>query len=189
MNKIRSLDLLFERVPPTDYIKEWMEALRSEKESISNLNLERLLIFRLHKEWFALSTEVCSEICELKPVHRVPHIKSEVLRGLVNIRGQIRLFVALDKLLSLVQTKKSDESVSRVVYERLVEIEKEGEHWTFAVDEVYGILGFDLDKIENVPLNVVKSKENFLKGIFTWDDKSVGWLDTNLIFHSLKRSI
>jgi len=43
--------------------------------------------------------------------------------------------------------------------------------------------------MENVPVNVSKSAGNYLKGVFTWKGKKIGFLDEDLLCYSLKTSL
>lgn len=186
--KLSSANILLKRAPPEDYLTEWMEILREEKNAPQAYKEHNLLIFRIKKEWLALSTSVFYQICDMRPVHKIPHRKSPILLGIVNIEGQIRVSVSLDRLLDIGGEETASET-NQITYMRNVVLEKNGDYWVFPVDEVYGIYRCPEDAIENVPVNLAKSSANFLKGIFNWEGHSVGYLDEELLFHSLKRSI
>ncbi len=71
----------------------------------------------------------------------------------------------------------------------MVAIIREEELWVFPVDEIDGIYNWNLQNIENVPANISKSKANYIRGMMKMDSKSIGLLDEELIFASLKRSL
>lgn len=179
---------LFERMPSQDYIEEWMHSLIELEIQEPPLNTLSVLIFRLGKEWLALATIYCKEITHRRPFHVIPHRTGKVLQGIVNLSGELELYVAMHELL---QIETSIEFQTGLSYQRnrMMAIIKDGEQWVFPVDEVSGIYKWNLLKIENVPINVSKSAVNYIKGIMRIEDKSVGLLDEELLFASLKRSI
>lgn len=182
-------DILLSRTPNPEYLHEWTGILQSDKGGAQERRDYSLLLFRIASEWFGLSTSVFNQVCEKKPIHSIPYRQNPMLLGLVNIGGQIRVCFAIDKLLGIAKEAGENESLSSVVYNRMVVIEKEGNTWVFPVDEVYGIFQFDAKKMENVPVNVAKSSSNFLKGVYNWKDRSIGFLDEDLLCYSLKTQV
>ncbi|MEA1996353.1 MAG: chemotaxis protein CheW, partial [Gemmatimonadota bacterium] len=65
----------------------------------------------------------------------------------------------------------------------------EREDWVFPVDEILGIHRFRMDKIKNTPETVAKAGTSYTVGILTWHNRNIGYLDHELVFSSLKRSI
>lgn len=179
---------LLDRKADSRYLAEWTQLLQKERVSAEELHENSVVIFRLHKEWLALSTLIFSEVAETRPIHRIPHRSGKILLGVVNLRGQLHLCVALDKLLEIEPPDSSTNGSSSKAYRRMLEIKKNEERWIFPVDEVYGILRIDSKAMQNVPVTVAKSTANFLKGVFYWKNKSVGYLDEELLLSSLKRS-
>ena len=184
-----SADKLLSREAPPEYIREWTKIIREGKKTFLETREHSILLFRLRNEWFGLSTSVFNQICEKKTIHTIPHSSSDILVGLVNIGGQMRLCVDLVKLFDIEEKAVKQSSHSPVVYDRMIVIEKDEELWVFPVDEAYGIFQFDMGALENVPVNVSKSSSNYLRGVLTWKGKSVGFLDEELLFYSLKRSL
>ena len=64
-----------------------------------------VLVFRVGEEWLALDDSVLIEVGEPRVVHRVPHRREQLLRGLVNVRGELQLCVSLAELLGLTPTQ------------------------------------------------------------------------------------
>lgn len=179
-------DKLLRRTAPEDYIKEWEQYISADKEAELPSTLVPVVIFRIGDEYLALPTIAIGQITEMKPVHRIPHQRGRILKGLVNINGQLRLFVSLPNLLELGDVFKG---VDAHESHSLLMIEQEGEVWVFAVTEVCGLHHCDLARLNNVPVTVAKSTANYLKGVFSWTDRSVGMLDEGLLFFSLRRSL
>lgn len=179
---------LFEREAPEEYVAEWTELLSRHKAAkISGKTAA--IVFRLGVEWLSLPTRVFKEVAPMRPVHSLPHRSGHILKGLVNIDGALRLCVSMHNLLGIEESREVDRRKGRKVYERLVVIEKSGEFWVFPVDEVHGMHRFDQDELQNVPITVARSGSSYTKGLFPCEDMTVAYLDDELLFYSLKRSV
>lgn len=187
MDEVISAKTLLDRKPDESYIAEWTALLQQQAALEGEADEQSVVIFRLAGEWLALSTAVFAEIAHTRVLHRIPHRSGFLLLGLLNMRGQLRLCVSLHKLLELeeiLQTKGQ-----RRQYSRLIAIRKGEERWTFPVDEVFGVMRFKKGVIQNVPVTVAKSTANYLRGVMVLEGKSIGILDEELLFQSLRRSV
>lgn len=176
---------LLERTPESSYIAQWTELIVKEKEESKFQSERSLVIFRLADEWFALPTAVFSEVSPVRVVHRIPHRTNEVICGVVNVKGRLLLCVNLHYLL---ETKFTKGEGRLEKMERMLSIQSDGEEWIFSVDELYGIYHTMGEPLENVPVTVEKSKANYLKGMLQWDKRSVGVIDEELLFYSLRKN-
>ena len=84
----------------------------------------------------------------------------------------------------VIENRKKD-----IHYKRMIAISKDGNQWIFPVDEVLGVFHFNLDHMKNVPVTVVKSKVNYLKGVISTRGHNIGYIDEELLFASLERSL
>lgn len=175
-----SANAILDRIPDHLYIEEWTNLLQKEMVQESRDDDQPVVIFRLNGEWLALHTAVFSEIAHVRAIHRIPHRKSFYLLGLVNLRGRLRLVISLHRLLQLEEEAKT---------ERMVAIQRREEFWIFPADEVYGNVRYKRSELRNVPVTVSKSSANFMRGVITWEGKSVGVLDEELLFQVLSRGI
>jgi chemotaxis-related protein WspD len=180
---------LFERTPDAEYIKQWTESLQQPPSVEQDSNLLSVLIFRLGKEWFALPTILFKEIAHRRPVHSIPHRRNKIFQGLVNLNGELKLYVALHELLEIDTTLSFFSSRLPYQNNRMVAIARGKELWVFPVDEIEGIDQWNLLKIENVPMTISKSAAPYIKGIMNIENKKVGLLDEELLFASLNRSL
>ncbi len=96
-----SASRLLDRKPEDGYIKEWTEGLRQPYHSENAGETLSVLVFRLGKEWLALPTIFFKEVMHRRPVHRIPHRSSKILLGIVNLNGELKLYVALHELLQI----------------------------------------------------------------------------------------
>jgi chemotaxis-related protein WspD len=179
---------LLERVANEEYLAECASLLQKEKHAEEIITEHSVVIFRLGSEWLALSTLIFAEVTDKKSIHRIPHKSDGLLLGVVNLRGQLQLCISLPNILQIINGKKivEEKKEGRM---KMIAIKKGNDRWIFPVDEVYGINRFNISELKNVPVTVTKSSANFLKAIIPWEDKNVGYIDEELLFMSLNRSI
>ena len=178
------LKKLLERSTPKDYRTEVTEHLAKPTADTNVIDLS-VVIFRLSQELLALPTAALSEISEMRPIHRIPHRPQNSLIGLVNVSGQLKLCVSLRQFLEI---GSKDISLPKTT-SRMIVTQYQDDVWVCPVDEVYGIYRFDKNSLSNVPVTVVKSTANYLRGILSWESRNVCCLDEELLFQSLRRSI
>jgi chemotaxis-related protein WspD len=184
---------LLERQAEESYTEEWTDLLAKQKIEEEVTTETSIVIFRLVNEWLAISTAIFSEVAQVRTLHRIPHRKESILLGMVNLRGQLTLCVNMQNLLEI-ESPATSESYKKpqlgdTAYKRMLAIQQEQENWIFPVDEVYGIFHCEVSRLENVPVTIAKSTANYLKGVISWNNRSVGYLDEGLLFYSLRRSI
>jgi chemotaxis-related protein WspD len=108
---------------------------------------------------------------------------------LANIRGELLVCVALDRLLCLERIRLEKLPSKRPIYRRLVVASCAGSRFVLPVDEVLGIYKFDSNQLKRVPSTVGRAQTTYLRGILLWQNKSVGCLDDQLLFNMLDRSL
>lgn len=182
---VDSAKWLLDRPPDDEYLAEWATLLQKEKTIEGTKAEGSVVIFRLFQEWLAFSTLSFAEVADIRKIHRIPHRTNKILLGVVNLRGQLKLTAALHHLLEVESVESS--SLDTKTYNRMLAVRKNEDQWIFPVSEVYGIYRYDVDQLQNVPVTVAKSTANFFKGIIQWKGKSVGYIDDELLFTSLKR--
>ena len=178
---------LLERALPEAYKDEWGTILvkKKRKEPVGAI---AVVVFRIASEWMALPAGLFAEIIEDISIHTLPHRKTPILLGLVNVHGEIQLCVSLKHLMNL-EDATDKKGASEKEKKRLMVVSKDGEQWVFPVNEIHGIHHFNPGLLQNVPVTIAKSKSTFTEGIFKWDAKHVALLDDELLFYTLKRSL
>lgn len=178
---------LLDREPPAQYREQWTENLRREKDD-EHRAVRSAFVFRLGQEWFALPTAVLSEVTEIRGIHRVPHNHSKVLRGLVNIRGELQLCISLGFLFGL---EKGDPQLTqrRKIHERIVVIEREDDRYVFPVSEVCAIHRFAVEEVCDAPATVAGRSGTFLTGVLRIGDRQAGLLDPDVLFTALRSGL
>ncbi|MCW9014460.1 MAG: chemotaxis protein CheW [Gammaproteobacteria bacterium] len=180
--------LLERELLETDYLEDWTKNLSLPREEIDS-NLVSILVFRLGDEWFALPSQLIREITHCDKHHSLPHRKSPVLRGLVNVRGELLLCVSLGYLFKLHRGEKTYDDKQTPVHERYIVINKEDETYTFPASEVKSILRYDPDDLQKNPSTLNKASVSYVKGVINSDGINIGLLDSELVFHALRRNI
>ncbi|MEM9217302.1 MAG: chemotaxis protein CheW [Cyanobacteria bacterium P01_F01_bin.150] len=190
---------LLERPIPDEYATEWTNLLtqvRHQQQAISHDTLS-VNIFRLGREWLALPSAVIKQILPPKPVHSIPHRSNRLLRGIVNVQGQLLLCVSLFNLLdierenfirtstqtppqrSLTDHKKADSY--------LLVIERNREVWAFEVDKMYGLHRCSAADLLNAPPLGNQPSNRFTQALISWRDETVSYLDAARVFEALQQ--
>ena len=180
--------LLLDRDLPPDYREEWRIHFSREhvgEDRDEKLDSKSIVVFRIGDEWLALPTGVFVEFIEMRAIHTLPHRRHGILLGLTNVRGELLICVALDKVLGV--NKESTIPRQRSLSKRLVVIRDQHSRIVFPVDEVQGILRFHPDELMPVPATVAKASHT--KAILPWGDQAIAYLDEALLFYSLQRSL
>ena len=178
---------LLEREAPAGYRDELTHSLAQQKDEQA-VNTMSIGIFRLKGEWLALPAYLFIEITEPAPIHTLPHRSNNVLLGVVNIRGEIHICISLSEFLGLEATA-SRQTISPIIYQRMVVVEKESDRWVFLVDEMYGVQRINPDELQNVPTTVSKTTGTYTTAIINWQNTSVSYLDEELLFYTLNKKL
>ena len=189
----------FDRPAPPGYLDEWSrwlgdeDACEEERELAASRDAHGrrddvgALIFRLGREWLAFRTQAVVEAALPRPVHRVPHRTNAVLRGLVNLRGQLQLCFSMHGLLGVPEprTEPGDGASPR---ERLVVLRdrERSEVWAFPADEVTGVERFPRSALQGVPSTLANPAVSYSQAVIPWQERSVGLLDESRVFAALR---
>lgn len=184
----------FDRPPPGDYLAEWAKRL-AQPEQEAERDLRSLVVFRLESEWLALSTSQLVEITDPHVIHCIPHRTNPVLKGLVNIRGQLRLCVSLHGLLGVgpgpatpAPTAKAGPlagAAARTAYSRMMIIAYRAEEWVFPTDEVIGVHRLTQSQFRKVPSTYLQAGSH-TQSVFDWNGHTVGYLDIDRVVTALR---
>jgi chemotaxis-related protein WspD len=177
---------LLDRPVPEEYRREWSVHYAQEEKAGAPARSSAVL-FRLGDEWLAFPTEAFQEVAERRQVHSLPHQRDGMVRGLVNIRGELLICVSLARLLGIEPSEW--EANDCLICERFMTVAWEGSRLVFPVNEVHGVERFHLEELRAPPAALARSSAHHARGIFLWQDKPVGLLDPAAIFNSCHRSL
>ena len=172
-----------------EYLSDWATIYSNEKKQ-RRAGSKSSLVFRLGDEWYSFPNDAIVEVTEIKAIHSIPHSKSQALRGLVNIRGELKICFSIGHLIGIHKGKKLIEQTSKYKsYERMVVISHEDQQFVFPVSEVLGSTRYNDDDITAPPATIANAKATFTTGMLKVKNNNVACLDLGLIFNSIKRSL
>ena len=180
---------LLDRDVPESYVREWTEIVAAEQQVVET-NFKSVLIFRIGSEWLALPTSVIKEIGQRPAVHRLPHRSGGVVQGIVSVRGEVLVCVALEALLGLHETLREAPLGSQVGKERLIVCDVNGDRLAFVVSAVHGVHRYLPRNLRDIPATVARAAATYSIGILPWKaDQTVGCLDAELVFYALNKGL
>jgi chemotaxis-related protein WspD len=177
---------LLDGAPPPGYHEEWARRLAADADAARRSD-RSVLVFRMGIEWMGLETRYFVETTGPRTVRRVPHGRSAVLTGLVNIRGRLELCVSLEGVLHI--EREGAAPLSPTSAARLLVVEHDKKAWVFPADEVHGVRHFSARDLLTAPATVARSPNPHIKGLFQWGDHKVGYLDAEKLFATLEAAI
>lgn len=179
---------LLDRPLSPEYRREWTEHFAREKTLTTPARVS-VVIFRIGLEWLALRTQVFQEIAERRGMHSLPHRRRGIVIGLVNVRGELLICAALDRLLGLESAVPAPRLRSRTVFDRLLVSDWKGNRFAFPVDEVQGIHRLNQEDIREAPSTVSGSASRCSSGVFRWRERTIGLLDAPSLFDLLNKNL
>jgi chemotaxis-related protein WspD len=169
------------------YANSWMSLLSTTQESVTAEALIAsdaimAMVFRLGEEWLALPSRLLSEVTDLSPIHWIPHRSNSFLRGLVNIRGELQLCIALEVLLGLPSPPESP-----ALRPCFLVIEQDQQTWVFSVDELQGLRRLPLTDLTPAAVTVTKGTSTYTQSVLVWQDQHINLLDPELLLAAIQR--
>jgi chemotaxis-related protein WspD len=159
------------------------------KKNVVEPGAKSVLIFRIGTEWLGLPTNVVLAVGDQRTVRRLPGRRSGILSGLVSVRGELLLTVALGVVLGL--DKPPEEEKGRPgSSERLVICKRLDARLAFQVSEVHGVHRYHPVDLRKAPATLSKAAAGiYTLGVVPWKDRMVGCLDDELLFYTLSKGL
>ena len=180
---------LLDREMPEDYLRERTSQVAAERKRVE-IGAKSVVVFRVATEWFALPTEVFQEVDVYCPAHTIPHHRNGILNGLVNIRGELLLSISLSALLQLEKIPEGGTAGQLPSRGRLLVCSRETSRFAFPVDEVHGVRRYHPQDVRNVPATLAEAGAGaYIFGILAWGDKTVGCIDSELLFYAIDKGL
>lgn len=177
---------VYEQTLPGDYRRDWTTVLSGNKDE-TLAETRAVIVFRLGDEFVALSANLFKKITKISNIHRLPHNKNSVLKGVVSSAGEVQPCFSLGSLLGL--SKGEDDENNHINFTRLVVLEKEGKRFAFPVTAIVGICHFREEDLKELPKTLSDSLASYMLGIIKYSDKSVGYIDEDLLISKIERSL
>jgi chemotaxis-related protein WspD len=172
---------LLDAEAPALYTQGWTQHVAAEKPAAPAKTLS-VVVFRIAAEWLALPSAIFKEIAGDRLIHSLPHRRNGALLGVVNIRGELLVCTSLMHILGI------DAAAAAGGVRRMLVIQQNNERTVCPVDEVHGIERFQLQEFKQVPAMLSGAAVAYTKSVLFWKRRSVGVLDTDLLFQTLNRS-
>jgi len=183
--------VLLGRQLPEDYGNDWSN-LQSRK-SLTQADKTSCVIFRLGDEWFAMPVGVFSEVNPMRMIHDIPHNTSKILRGVVNIRGELKVCVSLGNLIGLTKGKKKSAKKENMSQEtcttRLVMINHDKYEVVFPVSEIAGVHRYDKNDLGKLPSTIPNDSNHYFLGSVEWKNSDVACIDDVNLFKSIAKAV
>ena len=176
---------LLDRPLPPEHRLEWSRHF-ARARPVTTAKRTSVVIFRIASEWLALPSETLQEVAERRLVHSLPHQQRGIVLGLVNVRGELAICVSVQRLLGIgggPQKETPGRSTARLLVASL-----HGSRCIFPADEVHGVHRLHINELNEPPASFSRGKPSYMKGIFLWRGKPVGFLDAGHLFAALNRN-
>jgi len=182
---------LLDRPLPPEYRAEWARHFAGEKPIETGVEEERgaAVIFRIGEEWLALSTAVFKEVAEPRRVHTLPHRRNGIVRGIVNVRGELLVCISFATLLGIDKNAATERGDRSLHFERMVVIGRANGRIAFSVHEVHGIHRYESGALTPVPGTVGQAGSSFTSAMLAWEGRRVGLLDDARLLDAIDRNI
>jgi len=178
---------VLERNLTDGYESDWAKVYSQNKQEHIR-NKESLTIFRLGDEILAIPTEYIMSINDIGNIHTIPHNDNKVLRGIINLEGELKICISLGRLLGLNKAVNEINEKHRV-YNRMVEITYQGKEYIFITSEVLGIHSITEKDYKELPATISQAKGTYSKALIEWKENDIAYLDIGLIFYNLDRNL
>ena len=178
----------YEKAIPGDTRLEWTEKLAGDR-GVADADIRTVIVFRIGAEWVAISTSLCGEICRMMKIHRLPHNRSPILKGVVNNGGEMRICFSLGGLLGIDKSEQIFGDEFNAVHARMIVMSVKGQNYVFPVSEIKGLLQYRESDREPLPDTFLASSATYMSGVVKWEEKTIGCLDEGLLTSQLERSV
>jgi len=177
-----------QRPLPEAYQQEWTRLLARKKEVDIGHHLT-VIIFRVGDEWFSLPVNYLQQVETRRTIHSVPHPKSAIVKGVVNVAGEVKLCFSLGTLLGIERASVLDSTERTAVYEGLIVLKKGKHSYVFPVTEVLELARISLEELKAIPSTVSALAASYLLGLVQHGELRIGHLDADLIMAGFERSL
>jgi chemotaxis-related protein WspD len=162
----------------------------SAKKNVFELGTKSVVIFRIATEWLALPTDAVQEVGDLCTLRKLPDHWRGTLKGLINVRGDLLICIALEVILGLDKAAVAQEIAKSTSARRLMICKRGNARMAFHVSEVYGLHRYHPRDLRSAPATLANAAEGvYTLGVLAWKDKIVGCLDDELLFYTLTKGL
>jgi chemotaxis-related protein WspD len=175
-------------VPPQGYLEAWT-ALVAQAQADAETDTRSVLLFRIGAEWLALNAATLDEVAALRCIHALPHRRDGVLRGLVNIRGNLVACVALERILGIERSEARSGQREHFGGGRMLVLVHAGQRAVCVADEIHGLHRFHRSVLSAGREALARKEAPYTQAILPWETRRAALLDSELLFHTINRSL
>ena len=176
---------LLDREVTAEFLRESTAFVGAKKDLIER-GVKAVVVFRIGPEWLALPTSVVQEVTDRCTIRTMPDNRGGILRGVVNVRGELLLCVSLIFLLGLDRVAGAGTALS----DRLLICRHGKDRLAFQVNEVHGLHRYHPEELRNAPATLTRaSRGAYTLGMAPWGERMVGCLDAELMFYALNKAL
>jgi chemotaxis-related protein WspD len=180
---------LLDREVTTEFLRESTAFVAVKKDLIVR-GTKSVVIFRVVAEWLALPTGVVQEVSGQCTLRTMPDDRGGILRGVINIRGELLLCVSLTVLLGLDPVACPRASAKTPLSDRLLICKRGEDRLAFQVNEVHGLHRYHPGDLRDAPTTLTRaSRGAYTLGVVHWRGQIVGCLDDELMFYALNKAL
>jgi len=162
---IRAGRKTLDQAVPHNYDMTWVDSWLKEPQEVQLLQQQRMIVFCLHDQYFALSLLQVREVLAIKLPTPLPHSNTAVLRGLTHVRGEVCLYLSLSGFLSMPHIAIADDlQRKQLIYSSIGE-----QALVFPVDSIHGIIPYHDDHLQPIPDSLPSQQQQLGKGLIMMD--------------------
>lgn len=136
-------------------------------------------VFKLGSENFAMDLKGVVRVTHPREVHRIPHRDDKIVRGLVNIGGEIMPAASLCDVLGIPRPSDGAEKGRMFVYRIASDV------FAFQTNSALGVARVSEADVADAASVENAMKSPFVDKAFLWRRKMVSVLDIQLVFHAI----
>jgi chemotaxis-related protein WspD len=160
---------------------EPLPPLSDPLQSIKDKDSRSVLAFRLGREWLGLRCDRVAEVAEARQPRRIAHRGDGQLEGLVAVRGELHLCVALIEALQLGSRSELSGERSRLI----LLAPPQAAPIAFRCSEVIGLRSVCAADIEEVPATLPAALARCLSGVVAFEHGRMALLEEGALLAAL----
>lgn len=174
---------LFSKELTEAFLQEFTLKVKEKEEASFTPRQVSYFIFKLQAKWFGIKAHTIQEVLNRRSTHSIPFRSSPVLKGIINVSGQLKLYIDLESLFGLDGDKqnKNDKNIKFIL------IGEASSDWVFSSYDVLGIFEINEEKIK--ASNEGFEFSHYLLGKACIDKKEVFLIDEIKLLESLSLTI
>lgn len=143
------------------------------------------LIFRLGNQWLGLGCERIAEVAVARAPRRVAHRVSGRMEGLVAVRGELHLCVALIEVLQLGQRGEVSGDKSRLI----LLTPPQAAPIAFRANEVLGLRAIATGEIEEVPSTLPATLAACMAGVVAFEQGRLALIQETALIQAMEEAL